>query len=265
MAGAWRKALACARALHEHCLARFYETPSASAWLARLAVLAASIAPGLLDEMLLLWDAHGSEVNASREHHGCAELVEMCVALTLFWCWRGVLLHDLDGRVSDLEAEACFRRAAAHAALHNLPEQGSMWTSVIDAPRLRWRQALHLAPSLACSSPPLLQPSPAGPSLLDVPCLESSMMQRVASFVTSSSGVSTSSTSAMFFAATPQRLAAIQRATTNVSRSGHSVGLNAISMHCHSQTGCHDVQACLPLATALLHLLLETMAGTRTP
>jgi hypothetical protein len=237
---AWPKTLRCARTLYHYYCEHSDYTADESAWFARYSARIRTIAPGILTNLLMVWDA--SATRESGRAHECTRLVEMCCIFALAWAWYGFDHKHMDVSAAAVK-ETSFRSAAEEATFTLLPDEGLLWSSVIDAQQAMWVPAAQQPHKTSVIySNPLLIPSNAAP-VLCVQSQASCMVHNVIGHVLASEG------SAIVLASRPAGLVNAQRALDPLPAASHTASVYRLGKRCSAMSTPRNLQVQLALSS----------------
>jgi hypothetical protein len=228
----WPRAIACAHALYESDCQQLHDVHNASAWATRFTLCLKAIAPGILNNLLVVWDA------AQGQHtgKGCAQLVEMCTVFAMAWGWRG-LKHDSLSTCPLVAMESAFSSAALSAGFTHLPGEAQLWTSIIDAQQVSWVPASHQTKNMSfCNEQFKLSHTTP---ILCCPTQASCLIHNIAGHVLASQA------SAIVIATQQSDLVSVQRMMDRVLVASHATNvLHKLAMKCCAHTEPQDMQVC---------------------
>jgi hypothetical protein len=229
----WPRVIICAYALYQFDCQRLHDVDNASAWATRFTLCLKAIAPGILKNLLVVWDA----AQAQHAGNGRGQLVEMCTVFALAWAWRG-LEHDSLSTRPVLAMEATFCSAALDAGFILLPDKGQLWTSIIDAQHVSWVPAHHQTNNMSSYNEQLQLSNTT--QILCCPTQASCLIHNVAGHVLASQG------SAIVVAQHQADLVSVQRVMDRVPVASHTTNLlHRMGIKCCALTAPHDMQVCL--------------------
>jgi hypothetical protein len=220
---AWPKALRCSRTLYHYYCEHSDYAGDESTWFAQYSARIQAIAPGVLTNLLMVWDASAARDAGSANE--CTRIVEMCCQFALAWAWYG-FDHEYLNMSAAAAKETSFRSAAQDANFTLLPDEGLMWSSVIDAQQAMWVPAAQRPQmnSMICSNP-LVHSSSAAP-VLCVLSQASCMVHNVVGHVLASEG------SAIVLANCPAELVNAQRALDPLPVASHTASVYRLGKRC---------------------------------